>query len=301
MTTDPTGRRFVLRRDDVTAEVSQVGAALRALTVGGVDVVPRYADDIPTPAASGVVLVPWPNRIRDGVWNDAGTSRQLAITEPALGNASHGLLRFTAYVPDAEPGEALTLRADVYPQTGYPYHLETAVTFSLTDSGLHIRHDVRNIGSGSAPVALGVHPYLQIGGVDTADLQLRSSGRTRLVLDERKLPVSEEPVDEITDMREGRRVGDLSLDTAYRGLERDEDGRVRHTLTAPDGRTLTLWQGAGFDWVQIFTTDRYPGHPLAIAVEPMTAPPEAFNSGIGVRRIESGDSLSREWGIDFSR
>lgn len=301
MIADPTGHRFVLAHGDVTAEIAQVGAALRALTVGGVDLISRYSDDAPTPAASGVVLVPWPNRIRDGVWDDEGTTRSLAITEPALNNASHGLLRFSPYALDGDGGrDTVTLRADVFPQTGYPFHLATAVTYTLTSAGLHVRHEVKNIGAAAAPVALGTHPYLEIGGVDTADLVIHSTGSTRLILDDQKIPVGEIDVDGETDLRQGRRIGDLSLDTAYRGLFRGEDGLVRHTLTAPDGRMLTLWQGAGFDWAQVFTTDRYPSRPLALAIEPMTSPANAFNSGSDLRRLSVGEAWTLEWGIEFA-
>lgn len=300
MTSDPTGERFRLRAGEVTAEIAQVGAALRALTVGGVDLVPRYADDQPTPAGSGVVLLPWPNRIRDGVWTQRGITRRLAISEPALGNASHGLLRFTAYRAESRDDHAVTLRADVFPQTGYPFHLESRVTFALTSDGLAVDHEIRNVGAEDAPVALGVHPYLCIGDVDTAALVLRSSGSERVLLDDRKLPTGLAPVDAATDLREGRRLGDLDLDTGYRGLARDADGRVRHTLTAPDGRAVTLWQGADFTWAQVFTTDRYPGHPLAVAIEPMTAPADAFNSGIDVRWLMPGEIWSPAWGISFT-
>src|SRR5690606_23337254 len=81
-TPSPTGIQFSLRRRDVTARIAQVGASLRHLTVGGVDIVPPYPEDEPTPMCSGVVLAPWPNRIRDGVWQDGDTARALAITEP---------------------------------------------------------------------------------------------------------------------------------------------------------------------------------------------------------------------------
>lgn len=300
MIADPTGRRFVLRRDGVIAEIAQVGGSLRALTVGGTDLVSRYADDLATPSASGVVLVPWPNRIRDGIWHDDGEIRRLAVTEPAFGNASHGLLRFSPYAADSEPTDRVTLRADVYPQTGYPFHLATAVTYALTATGVHVTHNLTNVGTGSAPVALGTHPFLEIGGVDTAELVIRSSGTSRLILDDQKIPVGEQPVDADTDLRDGRRIGDLSLDTAYRGLTRDADGRVRHTLTAPDGRVSTLWQGVGFEWAQVFTTDRYPARDLAVAIEPMTAPANAFNSGTDLRRLAPGETWTLEWGIELT-
>ena len=83
----PTGRQFELRSIDgrATAEVAQVGAALRAFAVDGVDLVPRYPREMPTPVASGVVLVPWPNRVRDGKWTQRGQTRQLAITHADKG------------------------------------------------------------------------------------------------------------------------------------------------------------------------------------------------------------------------
>lgn len=300
MTADPTGRRFHLRGPHSSAEIAQVGAALRALTVDGVDLVPRYPDDVPTPAASGVVLVPWPNRIRDGRYSFDGADLQLAISEPKFGNASHGLLRFGTYEPIEQSDERLVLGADVVPQTGYPFHLRTRVTFSLQRDGLHVAHDIENIGATTAPVALGVHPYLQIGGVDTADLVVRSTGTTTLVLDDRNIPVDEVPVGTGTDLRAGVRLGDAALDNGYRGLERDAEGRARHTLTAPDGARVELWQDEGFRWVQVFTTDRYPGQPLAVAIEPMTAPANAFATGDDLERLEPGHILHREWGVRFT-
>ncbi len=233
MTADPTGSRFHLRGEHSSAEIAQVGAALRALTVDGVDLVPRYPDDLPTPAASGVVLVPWPNRIRDGKYSFDGEDLQLAISEPKFGNASHGLLRFGTYQAIEHTDDRLVLGADVVPQTGYPFHLRTRVTYALRADGLHVTHAIENIGAKAAPVALGVHPYLQIGGVPTEDLVVHSTGTTTLVLDDRNIPVDEVPVDAATDLREGRRLGDASLDNGYRGWERDADGRAHHTLTAP--------------------------------------------------------------------
>lgn len=300
MTADPTGHRFVLRSANVSAEIAQVGAALRALTVDGVDLVPRYPDDVPTPAASGVVLVPWPNRIRDGRYRFDGADLQLAISEPKFGNASHGLLRFAAYQPIEQTEERLVLGADVVPQTGYPFHLRTRVTFTLQADGLHVTHDIENVGASTAPVALGVHPYLQIGGVDTADLVVHSSGTTTLVLDDRNIPVDEVPVGAGTDLRDGLRLGDAALDNGYRGMERDAEGRARHTLTAPGGARVELWQDEGFRWAQVFTTDRYPGHPLAVAIEPMTAPANAFATGDDLERLECGGILHREWGVRFT-
>ena len=75
----PTGIQVHLRRGDATAQIAQVGASLRHLTIGGVDIVPPYPADQPTPSCSGAVLAPWPNRIRDGIWQDGDAERALAM------------------------------------------------------------------------------------------------------------------------------------------------------------------------------------------------------------------------------
>lgn len=290
----PTGIQVSLQLGEVTAQIAQVGASLRSLRIGGVDLVPPYPLDQPTPACSGVVLAPWPNRVRDGRWDDQGTPRALAITEPKLNNASHGLLRFTAYEVSHSDAEAV-LRATIVPQTGYPYLIETTVTYTLLPDGVEVTHTLTNRSSTSAPVALGTHPFLTIGDVDPHDLVLRIPAATAFDTDERMLPTDTRPVEPA--LREGARLGDVTLDTGFTDLTRDADGRVRHSLTAPDGRRLTLWQGEGFDYVQVYTTTTYPGQSLAVAIEPMTAPAEALNSGLGVRRLAPDETWTLHWGI----
>ena len=290
----PTGTQVHLQSGDVSAQIAQVGASLRSLRIGDVDLVTPYQLDIPTPSCSGVVLAPWPNRVRDGLWDDRGTARQLALTEPKFRNASHGLLRFSAYEIE-QTDAAATLSATIVPQTGYPYLIETSVTYLLTDAGIEVVHVLTNRSAEPAPVALGTHPFVTIGDVDPRDLVLRVPAQTAFVTDERMLPTGTRPADAA--LRDGIRLGDTTLDTGFTDLARDEDGLVRTTLTAPDGRRLTLWQGEGFDFVQVYTATNYPGQDLAVAIEPMTAPADALNSGLGIRRLASDESWTLRWGI----
>ena len=292
----PTGTQIQLQRGAVTAQIAQVGASLRSLTVGGVGLVPPYPLGEPTPSCSGVVLTPWPNRVRDGLWDDEGFARQLAITEPKFDNASHGLLRFVAY--EVSPAESsVRLRAAIVPQTGWPYEIGTTVTYTLTDTGIAVEHILENRSDAAAPVALGTHPFVTIDDVDPHDLVLTVPAATQFDVDDRMLPTGTSPAPAA--VRDGVRLGDIVLDTGFADLTRDADGRVRHSLTAPDGRRVTLWQGEGFDYVQVYTTTSYPGQALAVAIEPMTAPADALNSGLGIRRLLPGESWTLRWGIEF--
>ncbi|MGW8482286.1 aldose 1-epimerase family protein [Microbacterium sp. NPDC055903] len=292
----PTGHQIHLQRGAVSAQIAQVGASLRSLTVGGVGLVPPYPLSEPTPSCSGVVLAPWPNRVRDGEWDDDGTSRTLSITEPKLNNASHGLLRFSAYEVTQTEASA-TLRATIVPQTGWPYEIATSVTYTLTDGGVAVEHTLENRTDAAAPVALGTHPFVTIDDVDPRELVLTIPAETQFETDERMLPTGTSAAPAA--LRAGVRLGDIVLDTGFTDLVRDDDGRIRHTLSAPDGRTVTLWQGEGFDFVQVYTTQGYPGQELAVAIEPMTAPADALNSGLGIRRLLPGETWTLHWGIEL--
>lgn len=298
----PTGEQFVITRGDARAVITEVAAALRQYSVGGVDITEPYAEESVPPFANGIVLMPWPNRIEDGLWHLDGEPMQADITEPDKHNALHGLLRYTAYRLVERTESSVTLGAHVFPQHGYPFHLDTTVRYELVDGGLSVTHDVRNLSAAKAPVAIGAHPFLTIGDVPTEDLELTVYAATRFEVDARLNPIREIDVEGPNyDLRPGRPVKDLQLDDAFGGLI-TVDG-VSAVLRAPDGREVRLVQDDNHPFVQVFTTRKFPkkgGLGLAVAVEPMTAPPNAFNSGIGVRWIEPGDSWNVGWGIQYS-
>jgi len=302
----PTGEQFELARSHGKQQsrtiITEVAAGIRALSVDGVELVETFPASVIPPFGSGTVLVPWPNRIEDGLWLLDGAPQQLALTEPELHNALHGLLVSFPYRVTVQTQDSVTLAAPVYPQRGYPFQLHTTVRYDLLDDGLRVTHGFRNVGAGRAPVAVGTHPFFTIGGVPTADLVLTLSAGTRFETDARLNPIREVPVEGTEyDLRAGRRVGELSLDDAF-GAVTPVDGVSRHRLTAPDGQFVELWQDESFGFVQVFTTREFPladGPGLAIAIEPMTAPPNAFNSGQGVHWLEPDEDWSVTWGIRY--
>ncbi|MDN3905328.1 aldose 1-epimerase family protein [Arthrobacter sp. YD2] len=293
-----TGAQYEISRGIARAVIGSLGGALRRYTLGGTDLVQTYPDSSIPPSASGILLAPWPNRVADGRWTLAGEPQQLDITEPSRGHASHGLLRNTGYVlQDREPG-AVVLQAEIFPQHGYPFHLLHRAGYSLGEAGgLRVRQSLTNIGSAEAPVALGAHPFLRLGDVPTEELILTVRARTVLTVDERLIPNGRRPASGASDLNHGTPVGDLELDSAYTDLEPTGDGVYRHTLTAPDGRSVSLWSGPECGYVHVFVTDKYPGQARAVALEPMTAPANALNSGEGLVWLEPGDTFTAEWGV----
>ncbi len=303
-----TGEQHVLTlpggRGPVTAVVAELAASLRHLRVGDVELVQDYARDALPSQASGIVLVPWPNRVRDGRWTLDGAVQQLDLTEPARGNASHGLLRNTGYRVTDRSDAAVTLSASVFPQHGYPFHLETSVRYELVEDGLVVRHGVRNAGDGVAPVGIGCHPFLRVGDTPMRQLTVTVAAERMLVADERSLPVGEVPTaGSDRDPRAGLPLAAAELDTTYTGLQQ-VDGRVRHRLTAPSGEAVELHADPAFAWAQVFTSSVYEtdeGRVDAVAIEPMTCPPDALNSGAGLTWLEPDEQWLVDWGLTHLR
>lgn len=293
-----TGRQYELRRGDAFAVVTELAAGLRIYSRAGVQLTETYGDAEISPGAAGITLAPWANRVEDGVWYLDGKKQQLDITEVSRNNASHGLLRNSAYTLVDESRYSVTLEAPVFPQHGYPFLVRHQVQYVLgEDLGLEVRQTLINDSNGSAPFVLGAHPYLRLGETDVDQLTLTVAAETCLVADKRGIPRSSEPVSGDRDFRGGQKVGDVEVDIALTDLTFD-GGKARHVLSAPDGRNVTLWQDESCGYVHIFVTTELPGRPRAVAIEPMTGPANAFNSGDGLRWLPAGESFTMTWGID---
>ncbi len=297
----------MLENAGARAVIGSLAAVLRSLSVDGVQLTEPVGTDVVAPMGCGMVLAPWPNRVRDGLWQLDGEPQQLDITEPLLHNASHGLLRNTGYRLLARTTSGVTLGALIAPQHGWPFLLDTSVHYELEFDGIAVTHSVVNRGQRRAPWAVGAHPYFRVGEVPVEQLVVTLTGEVRLELDERANPVGEHPVDGGFDLRAGRSVAGLNLNTGY-GRLANGDGRADVAwLTAPDGRSTTLWADAAFGWVQAYTPAVFPrpvapgsGPGLAIALEPMTAPPNALNSGTGLIWLQPGESWSGSWGVRYA-
>jgi aldose 1-epimerase len=295
----PTGEPVDLHRGAVSLRVGTVAAVIRSLTVGGADLVQTSPDDVVPPMSHGIALAPWPNRVRDGRWTLDGVAQQLDITEVERGNALHGLLRFTEYAVRERGDDHVTLGATIYPQHGWPFVLDTWVRYRLLDDGMEVAHGAENRSARPAPFAAGSHPYLRVGDAAIRDLRLTVPAARYVTVDDRLNPTGLAPVDGTpADLRHDPRVADLRLDTAYGDLAFTDVVGGRGTsavLTAPDGARTILRQDVDWGWVQVFTTDAYPGAGDAIAIEPMTAPPDAFNSGQGLRWLQPGERWEGGW------
>ena len=279
ITEPPTGAQFELRRGRQRLVVTEVGAGVRSWTIGGRELLARFSPGEYDAAFAGKVLVPWPNRVRDGRYTHDDVEHQLALSEPERGNALHGLVLQSRWRGVRTSPRRVSLSYALAPARGYPFELALAVSYELASGGVVMTVQATNVGARRAPFGAGFHPYLTPGATDVDDLVLEIPARTRVPVDEQRLlptgPAT--PVDgSELDFREPRRLGALRVDACFGDLGRSPAGVARVRLGTNSGPgQLTIWMDERFRFVQVFTAD------AAIAVEPMTCAPDAFNSGGG--------------------
>lgn len=299
----PSGEQWTVRRGSDELVVVEVGGGIRSYTRAGVDVVAPYPVDAMALAGRGQQLIPWPNRIRDGRYTFDGVEQRLPLTEPKLGNASHGLVRWSAWDLLDRPSTSVSVGVRLHPQPGWSATLDLTTSYALGDEGLTVTTTAHNVGPTPAPYGYGAHPYVLIGDVPVADVHLTVPGGRYLEVDpDRLLPVATHPVDDTAyDFRAGRPIGDLALDTAFTDLDRGPDGRWSVTLAGVPAGTVTVWGDEAYGWTQVFTGRAHPHTEgsSGVAVEPMTCPPDAFNSGDDLVVLQPGQTHTGSWGISL--
>lgn len=298
------GAQYQLQFKDYSAVVTGVGGGLRSLAYAGRDLVRTFAADSVRPAFRGAVLAPWPNRVVDGQYYFDGQPHSLASTEPDRGHALHGLAAWAVWEPVAVEPDRVSLTHTISAQPGYPFRIELTVTYALTAGGMNWELHAVNTGLGRAPFGAAPHPYL-IAGEGTVDDWTLTVPATHIlhVSAGRLIPIELREVSDYDggslDFRTGRPVGDTFIDHAFTGIDWSADDSACVDLLSPSGSGVRMAWDRKSPWVQIHTPQA-PGPDSwrnSLAVEPMTCPPDAFNSHTDLVVLSPGDRHTVGWQI----
>lgn len=283
---EPSGHTLVLRHGPYAAEVVGVGAALRSLTHEDRHLLAGWPAGEICRDYRGWVLQPWPNRVGDGRYDFDGATHQLPLTEPENSNALHGLAGWNHWEVHHPDAARAVLRHELVPRDGYPFALDLTVDYHLRDDGLHVAVAATNVGDGPAPYGAGHHPYLTLGR-PADELELTVPAATWCPMDERGLPGPSRPVDGTPfDFRTPRVIGDLVVDHPFGDLT----GGPAVLHDPASGHATALHLGEGCRWLHVFTCDTQEPARQAVAIEPMSCPPDAFRTGTDLVVLEPGGS-----------
>jgi aldose 1-epimerase len=296
------GDQYVIAHGGLQAHITQVGATLRSLTVDGHDVIDGFGVDERARDGRGQVLAPWPNRLTDGSYEYGGRQCQAPLNEPSRHDAIHGLVRWSDWSLVTHSPASVTMAYPLRPQPGYEWQLDLELTYGLDDTGLTVTLRATNVDMEPTPFGAGFHPYLTVGAtsIDELDLTvpathyLDPSGPSERPA---MAPVTETP----WDFTQPRRIGATRLDTAFGELVRGDGRRAVAALSdRASGRSVRLWVDDGYRHLMVYTADQV-GEPerrrKAVAVEPMTCPPDALRTGTDLIELDPGESWHANWGL----
>ena len=297
--TPASGQTLTIANGAATATIVTVGASLASYRDHDRDLVVPFDPAEIRPDFRGATIAPWPNRIPDGSYF-FGDEQQLPITEPDRGHAIHGLASWLDWAVTVHSQTAVTLTTQLVPQPGYPWRVALTSEFRLSDAGLTQTLTARNLSDTAAPFGAAPHPYLVApeGKLHTWTLSLPAA--TVLLTDDRLAPRARAAVEhdgDRFDFRQPRRIGAAAIDHAFTDLARDAAGISRVRVTDATGRGAELSFDERCPWVQVYTAD----HPvrtrnrIGVAVEPMTCPPAAFQTGEDVISLEPGRDVTVAW------
>lgn len=298
---------WTLAAGPLRCTVSPFGASLRRLWVeepaGPRDVLWGYSGTAGKRGGQGDILAPFPGRVRGGAYTFAGQGQQLRRNDKEGPNAIHGFLRARPWEGGHGAAHAhFRTRIVQDGQAGYPFDLDVAVGYELTEGGLACAFVARNVGDAPAPFGAGFHPYVLCPGAGGVDGTVLRSPAAELVEFDGLLPTGRVvPVPPGLDFRAPRPVGPLRLNHCFTGLERDPDGFARVRIGDAE-----VWMGPAFGHLVLYTGDALgPDARRALAVEPMTCATDAFNHpddpAWGLRVLEPGEAFSGTWGVGLAR
>jgi aldose 1-epimerase len=289
----------VLAAGDARLAVDLRGGGMRRLVVDDWDVLDGYPAGAVPKGSRGAVLVPWPNRVRDGRWTWHGRDLQLDVHSPDQPNAIHGLVAWQPWTVLEQTSSSTSVGTVLQPHPGYPFRLAVALDYELAPDRLGVTMRVRNLGTEAAPLGVGMHPYLHVGanedgGIGGAELDVPA--RTALDTDG-GLPTG------TTHRFHGDvgRIGHRAFDTPLTDLDREEDGWARVRLRGPLGELVLAVDGA-WSWLQIYTGDTLPEgqRRRSLAVEPMTCPPNALADNRDLLVLEPGADWAGTWELAWT-
>ncbi|WP_253250282.1 aldose 1-epimerase family protein [Arthrobacter globiformis] len=292
---------YKIRAGEYTATIAAHAGALRELRHRERDLIVPFPEGGPIPDYRGIVAAPWPNRIAGGRYTFDGAEYEVPVNETDRGCALHGLVFPLDWTLESLDESSVTLSCSPEPTAGYPHELRVAVEYRLAEDGLHSAVTAENLGGTAAPYGVCPHPYLLAGPSPLDEWVLEIPAGTFLeVTPDRLLPKETRSVDgHGFDFRAPRAIGGTEIDHAFTDIAFDGGGQARVLVRDPGGTGVGMAWDRTCQWLQIHTADKQPPFPnrLGLAVEPMTCPPDAFNSGVDLIRLEPGAMHSASWSI----
>lgn len=240
-----------------------------------------------TPYFRSAKLSPFPCRVRDGKYRFGQNEYQLN-KYTSNGQALHGLIfdkPFTINKVIETNDEAAVVLECEYDNAleGYPFRYKCSVAYSLTTfNTLTVTTTITNIDNQLMPVADGWHPYFTLGG-SINDYLVEFQSKEMLEFDEALIPTGRLIAYE--EFGSLKTFGTTLFDNCFT-LNFAECQPMCVIRNPAKKVQVEFYPEKSYPFIQFYT----PPMRNSIAVENLSAAPDAFNNGMGLRILQPADS-----------
>lgn len=241
-------------------------------------------------------LIPWSNRIRDGVLRFADDTYQLKTSSD--GTARHGVVRHLSLEIVSSDEAALHLRFDSrqHEFVNFPFAFVADLTYRLDGTTFAYTIILTNTDSRPFPAGFGHHPYF-VREIDGADAQIEIPCDKMFVLTDGMADSAPVPITPEVDFRTARETGDTHIDALL--TEKANDHPIRLIYSNFE---LHLQSDPIFEHIVMFSPQDKPFY----AVEPVTNANDGFNlfaqgiAGSGVFVLQPEESQTGVFAINLA-
>lgn len=253
---------------------------------------------------AGCRLTPFPGRTAYAKFNWNGNDYQLVNNVSWAPHALHGFLQnkewaFKCFESDSDKCTAEFTCDWPGAFAGFPFPFRATNKITFTGESYTVEASVTNIGKADMPYSEGWHPYFMLGEkIDELTMTLPETDFAEL--DKADIPTGKFHAD--TRFVGGRKINDEFINDCFcLGNEfKESEGKTAHMSLQGKFGTIDIWQNAGrgqYNAIQIYT----PPTRMSIAIEPMTAEPDALNHHRGLIVIPAGETRTFKFGATISK
>ena len=242
-----------------------------------------------TPFFKSAKLSPYVCRVENGRYKFNGNDYQLG-KYISNGNALHGLIydaSFKAVSQDANENYSCVVLETIYDNDleGYPFRYKCAVEYRLSPgNALTVSTTITNMDKEPMPITDGWHPYFTLG--DTIDdYQVEFHSKEMLEFDDALIPTGKLlPYDTFaTSKTFGATFFDNCFTTNFA-----EDQPTCIIRNPSKNIQVEFHPDTSYPYLQFYTPDSR----KSIAVENLSAAPDAFNNKMGLKILNPGEEAS---------
>lgn len=244
----------------------------------------------------GILMAPFPNRLKNGKYSFEGKNYQFPVNEPATGAALHGFinqLKFIPKKPVINPENASVSCHTFYDGQFeyYPFPFTAEVKYSLSkDDTFSLNFKLTNAGKTNMPVGLGWHPYFRLDESVT-NTKLHLPDLDMVEVDGNMIPTGN--YSPFTVFENKIEIQDLVIDNCF---QLKNEAKLSTVVLEDKRGKLTYSQKSNAPYLQIFI----PPHRQSIALEPMTCNIDALNNKEGLRVLAPNESIDLDCSVNLA-